>query len=222
MMAGLKSIAKLGSTNRNAPDRPVKPPPENKSQGRPDTNLGRPTLFPRGPQLLGLGQKRQYFGSVSPKPVDFEGSVPEWVWYFVSHRKLTPRDVLGPPYTGARDGSWLFQVPELPGEARQVGSSISDFVYVQLTGFIIVRIEGFYWHTGAPPAQQARDAYLTQHAANESTRVERVEDYEFMDDLSGGKAGALLAEILSGRSRIGAIHGGMAVSPRYADFQGVA
>jgi hypothetical protein len=218
----LKTIAPLQTIARKLPVKPVKPPPATPYSGRPDTSLGRPTLFPRGPEVLGLGVKRRFHGGVPPMPVDFDGSVPEWVWYYVSMRKLSPgQDPLRGPYTGAADESWLFQVPEMPGEARQVGNSISDFVYVQHDGLIIVRIEGFYWHTGAPPAQQARDAYLTQHAGNAGTRVERVEDFEFMDDISGGKAGALLGEILGGVSRIGAIHGGTAVSPRYADFMGV-
>jgi hypothetical protein len=217
-MAKLKSIGKLASIATDVPNRPVVAPPPSKASGRPATALDRPTLFPQGPQMLGLGRKRTQKGP-GMAPTDFEGSLPEWVWYYVSARLHdSPKDPRIGPFTGSPQGMWFFQVPELPGAPRQVGSSISDFVYVQAQGFVIVRIEGFYWHTAAPPAQQARDAYLTQHAANEGVRVERVEDGEFMGDPTGETAARLLAEILAGQSRIGAIHGGLAQPPRYADF----
>jgi hypothetical protein len=216
-MPGLKTIGKLGTIASNVPNKVPEPPPPTKAAGRPPPILDDPVIYARGQEFLGLGIKRTRKG-VPPKPLDFEGSIPEWVWYYVSARKLPPHAVVGPPYVGAPDGLWQFQVPELEGEARQVGNSISDFVYNLAYGVIIVRIEGFYWHTNAPPADQARDQYLTTHAQNAGTRVERVEDHEYMDDVTGGKAGALLAEILAGGSRIGAVHGGTAQAPRYAEF----
>ena len=218
-MAGLKTIAPMKTIAAKPPVQPVAAPPPTKASGRPDTSLNRPVVFPRGPEVLGLGIKRARRG-IGPEPTDFEGSLPEWVWYYVSCRMLTPKqDPRQPPFVGDHTGVlWQFQVPEMPGAARQVGSSISDFVYILGTGLLIVRIEGFYWHTSAPPATQARDAFLTATAQNEGTRVERVEDSEFMDDITGGKAGKLLAEILAGRSFVGAVSGGIAVPPRYADF----
>lgn len=216
-MAGLKAIGRLGSIAGKAPTAPAKAPPPPKAEGRPPLH-DRPTLFPRGPKVLGLGVKRIQKGP-GPKPADFDGSQPEWVWYWASKRKLSPHeDPRVGPYTGARDGSWLFQVPEGGEHVRQVGSSISDFVYLEPRGMTIVRIEGFYWHTNADPATQARDAYLTAHASNEGTRVERVEDSEFMFDPTGEAAVRLLAEILGGRSFVGAVHGGIAQPPRYAEF----
>lgn len=218
-MAGLKAIGRLGTIAHNAPNAPAKAPPPPKAAGRPPLH-DRPTLFPQGPKVLGLGIKRQRKGP-GPKPTDFEGSQPEYVWYFASAKLHDdPKDPRVGPFTGARDGSWLFQIPEGGEHVRQVGSSISDFVYLQPQGMVIVRIQGFYWHTGADPATQARDAYLAAHASNEGTRVESVEDSEFMSDPSGATAVKLLAEILGGRSFIGAIHGGVAEPPRYADFAG--
>lgn len=218
-MKPLKQFGRLATIKGDAPNRPVKPPPATRYSGRPDTALGRPTLFPQGPKLLGLGIRRGQLG-IGAQPPDFPGTLPEWVWYYVSFRMFDDDgDPRQPPFTGARDGTtWWFQVPEMPGAPRQVGSSISDFVYALGTGFLIVRINGFYWHTAAPPAQQARDAYLETHAQNEGTRVESVEDAEFMGDPTGGTAGRLLAEILAGRSFVGAVHGGIAVPPRYARF----
>ncbi len=217
-MASLKQIGVLGSIASNPPNRPVKPPKPNTVSGRPPLEMERPSLRPRGPRALGLGVKRIQRGP-GPPPEGFEGTIPEWVWYFASAKLLdNPKDPRQPPFTGARDGSWLFQVPELPGEARQVGGSISDFVYVQGSGFVIVRIETFYWHTSAPPAQQARDFYLTTHAANDVTRVERIEDGWYMGDTTGATAVRLLAEALSGVSRIGSVHSGLVEPPRYAEF----
>ncbi len=217
-MAGLKQMGRLATIAGDAPNRPVKPPKPNTVSGRPAPEMDRPSLRSRGPRVLGLGVQKRQMG-IGPPPEGFEGTIPEWVWYFASAKLLdNPKDPRHPPYTGARDGSWLYQVPELPGEARQVGSSISDFVYIQGSGFVIVRIETFYWHTSAPPAQQARDAYLTTHAANEGTRVERVEDGWYMGDVTGETAVRLLADVLSGVSRIGSVHSGLVQPPRYADF----
>jgi hypothetical protein len=218
-MAKLKSIGKLASIATDAPNRPVVAPPPSKASGRPATALDRPTLFPQGPRALGLGIKRTRLG-VGPEPTSFEGSLPEWVWYYVSARlhddPLDPRE---PPFTGSRRGTWAFADPIGTTQAvREVGMTTPDFIYVQAQGFVIVRIEGFYWHTAAAAAVQARDAYLASHAQNTATRVERVEDSEFMHDPSGGAAGRLLAEILAGGSRIGTIHGGLAQPPRYAEF----
>lgn len=217
-MAKLKSIGTIKSIGTLDPHRPVKPPPPTKSAGRPPI-VDHRTLFPQGPAFLKLGVTRAHPGGPGEKPIDFTGPQTEWVWYWASKRVLEPKaDARRGPYVGAADGSWGYQVPELAGEVRQVGNSISDFQYNLPTGIIIVRIEGFYWHTAAPPAQQARDAYLTTHAQNEQTRVERVEDTEFMQDSTGETACRVLAEILAGRSFIGAISGGVAVPPRYANF----
>ena len=191
-MAALKTIGKLQKIGSALSRVVATPPPGATAQGRPPPELDKPVIRSRGPEVLGLGLGRKQPG-VPAKPTDFEGSIPEWVWYYISGRviKETSPGYLFAPYAGDPNGIWAFQVPELPGEPRQVGNSISDFVYYMGTGEIIVRIEGFIWHTAAPPANQARDAYLTSTAASQGTRVERVEDGEYMDDMTGGKAGSV-------------------------------
>ena len=219
-MAPLKSIGRIKPISSVPPRQPVRPPVAAKASGRPPLATQPFTLRPRGPRVLGLGVKRGRPGGPGEKPPAFEGSQPEWVWYWAGKRVLNPlEDPFQPPYDGARDGSWLFTDPIGATQAvRVVGGTTPDFTYLLATGTVIVRIEGFYWHTAAPPNQQARDAYITTQAQSGLVRVERVEDAEFMHDSSGQAACRLLAEILSGDSVIGAISGGVAASPRYAVF----
>ena len=86
-MAGLRSIAGLGSLGPPSPRGVVPhPPPPAKSPGRPLPGLREPTLAPRGPALLHLGQRRDTHGGPGPPPVLFVGSAAEWVWYYASAR----------------------------------------------------------------------------------------------------------------------------------------
>lgn len=224
-MAGLKKLPKLGAITNAAPAAAAPPPPTT-AQGRPST-IPRPTLFPQGPAVLGLGQRRKHgTGGPGVKPVDFPGTEPEWVWFFASARLHDdPEDPRVGPFVGGSKGQWQFADPIAAGvvTARTVGGSTPDFIYLTTGGEVIVRIQGFHWHTAAPAAQQARDLYNSLHVGNTATRLESVEDGEFMSDPTGGTAVRLLADILAGRSRIGAISSGLAMPPRYnPELQGGA
>lgn len=215
-MPGLRSIPKLGSNKPRSPANPVQPPPPGP---RPLPDLGRPTAAPRGPAHLGLGQKRVTgTGGPGEKPADFPGSQPEWVWYKASadyHRD--PPDPRAGPFLGG--ALWLFQAPENPGNPREAGGSVSDFAYlIPGGGNIIVRIEGFFHHIQQGAAQQARDLYLIAQAGRAIDRIHRVNDGQFMADVSGATAVRLLADILAGRAPVGELLGGTAEPPRYGDF----
>lgn len=220
-MAGLRSISKLGSIT---PRQPVAIVPAPSVGPRPQPDLGRPTLAPRGPAHLRLGQKRVTgTGGPGEKPVDFPGTQPEWVWYSGSAKyHKDPRDPRVGPFLGG--GLWLFQAPENPDQPREAGGSISDFIYLTPGGTnVIVRIEGAFWHLDQGGAQQARDLYLITHAGAAGDRVVRINDSQFMSDVTGATAIRLLADILAGRPPIGELQGGTVLPPRYADFaQGTA
>jgi hypothetical protein len=179
-----------------------------------------PVAAPRGPALLHLGQKRQQgFSGPGPQPADFPGSGAEWVWFWASRKyfyNMDHRDPREAPYDGGT--TWAFQAPENPANPREAGGSVSDFVYQDGGRNYIVRIEGFYWHIGKGPAQQARDQFLINQAGTSNDEVVRVNDTDFMEDISGSTAIKLLAEVLAGQSPVGGLQGGTARPPRYADF----
>jgi hypothetical protein len=222
-VAGLKSIPTMGDATPTSParSRPKAPPPS-KTQGRPLPDLERMPLRPRGPAFLHLGAKRPSgTGGPGVMPVDFPGSGAEWVWFWASRKYYWSVDHLDPraaPYDGGLFSGWLFQSPENPANPRAAGTTIADFVYPVGGMTYTVRIEGFFWHIGKGAAQQARDAYLIHQSQNGMNDVIRVNDTDFMEDVTGATAISLLADILAGRSLTGALQGGTARAPRYADF----
>ena len=214
-MAGLRTIGKLGG---NKPRKPatITPPP---ATGGPILDTGRPTKAPRGAAHLHLGQKRKTgTGGPGAPPADFTGSVPEWVWYVASARyHHDPPDPRVGPYLGGE--LWQYQAPENAANPREAGESISDFLYLTPGGGnIIVRIEGTFWHLEHGAAQQARDLNLINQAGRGIDRVVRINDGQFMADVTGATAIQLLAEVLAGRPPVGQLLGGTALPPRYADF----
>jgi hypothetical protein len=221
--SALKSIAPIGklTAKSSALIKPKAPPPA-ATQGRPFPNPAGFTYFPQGPALLKLGVARDTnLHGPGEKPVDFEGSQPEWVWYWASMRRLNPKeDPRKPPFDGGDNGSWMFADPIGATQApREAGITTPDFIYLQPSGgVIVVRIEGFYWHVAAEAAVQARDLYLMTHFGSGRDRVVRVDDGEYMHDDTGATAIALLSDILAEREPVGRLGGGIAQAPRYADF----
>lgn len=182
--------------------------------------MGSPEVTPKGEALYHFGQKRNIStGGPGEKPATFEGPQTEWVWHWASRKLFFKQEGLGPfdaPWGGL---TWQYQAPENPGNPREAGGSVSDFIYLVGGQNIIVRIEGFFDHVqrgGA--AQQARDNYLIAHAGGAGDRVVRVGDDEFMDDPTGNKAIRLLADILANRTTIPGLAGGTIEAPRYANF----
>lgn len=223
-MAGLRSIPALGKIGPRSPAGAIPKPPPPATGPRPLPDLGRPTLAPRGPAHLHLGQKRVTgTGGPGQHPADWPGSQPEWVWYKASadyfHDPENPRQ--GPFLGGAL---WQYQAAENPAQPREAGESISDFLYLMPGGGnVIVRIEGTYFHLQQGGAQTARDLYLIAHAGRALDRVVRINDTQFMADVTGSTAVQLLADVLANRAPVGQAEGGTVQPPRYGDFlQGVA
>ena len=173
-----------------------------------------PTVFPRGPALLGLGQKRHEISGPGIAPAEFllpSTSAYEWVWYWASAKWYhDPPDPRMPPFSGARSGVWEYQIPTDPGDPRSAGGSISDFLYHEPSGDVIVRIDTWYFHTTAGPEKQAKDIWQTIHAGGLNTRVERVYDFQFIHDPSGKAAIEALRSALAGEGIIGPGSGGTA------------
>lgn len=217
-MPGLRSIGRLGTlgppSKPSATPNPPPPPPG----PRPLPDLGRPTQAPQGPAHLRLGQKRPTgTGGPGEAPADFPGSQPEWVWYWASAKYHKDPDPRAGPFLGGRE--WLFQAPENAANPREPGASVSDFLYLILGGGnIIVRIEGTYFHLEQGAGQQARDLYLLTQAGRAIDRVVRINDTQFMSDVTGSTAIRLLADVLANRAPVGQLLGGTAQPARYGDF----
>jgi hypothetical protein len=221
-MPSLRTIPKLGKAGPKSPAGVVaKAPPPTKTQGRPLPDLAQPTMAPRGAALLHLGQKAPSgTGGPGTSPPTWEGPETEWVWHWCSRKYFFQQEHLDPYQTPWGGLSWQYQAPETPNNPREAGGSVSDFVYLLGATNVIVRIEGFYDHVqrgGA--AQQARDLYLVAHAGAEGDRVVRVQDGEFMEDVTGNTGIRLLADILANRPRLGQLAGGVVEPPRYANFE---
>jgi hypothetical protein len=222
-MPGLRSVGKIGTLSAKSPAGTVaKAPPPNKTAGRPLPNLSTPTVAPQGPAFLHLGQKRRHgTGGPGPQPPDFPGSGAEWVWFWASRKLYFNVEHIDPhqvPYDGGL--TWQFADPIAQGisSRRLPAESTPDFIYESGGGVIIVSIEGFFFHAGASAAVQARDLYLRTHTGGSGDRVVRVNDGEYMSDVTGSTAIRLLADILANRPRVGQLQGGTVQSPRYANF----
>lgn len=217
-MSGLRSIPRLGSPKPRSAAK-IAPPPATGPRPLPDR--GRPTFAPRGPAHLRLGQKRRTgTGGPGVPPADFPGSVPEWVWYWSSARyhRDPPDPRVGPFLGGA---AWEFQDPIGPGvtAARDPGESVSDFRYLMPSGAsVYIRIEGVHWHLGQGGAVLARDLTSLIHAGQGGDRVARINDTQFMADVTGATAIRLLADVLAGRPPVGQVGAGTVLPARYGDF----
>jgi len=224
-MAGLRSIPKLpklGPASSPAFRLPTAPPVQ-KAEGRPPADPGRPTLAPRGPELLHLGQRRHYIGVGAGEPPEIFTTDPhisalEWVLY-VCHAKYwdDPKNPREEPFTGGRQGTWTYQTPtDDTGEARSVGNSVSDFVNY-INGFeIVIRLDTFHWHTEGSPEIQARDLDLITRVPNPDREVRIVYDVQLMGTLDEGVRA--LADVLAGRELINPARSGLAAAPRESIF----
>ena len=139
-MAGLKTIAPLKTVKPLATnDIPaaVKAPPPTKYEGRPPVDPNKPVIYGRGLEVLGLGIKRGLPGGPGLAPTGFEGSQPEWVWYYASKRVMEPNSPIrsrGRSWA-RRMASWAFTDPIGESHAlRVVGNTTPDFTYMLGSG----------------------------------------------------------------------------------------
>lgn len=214
---GLGVIPGLGGASR--PTAPPAPGPPPATVGRPDVRFRRPTLFPRGPEILALGQKRVHTGGPGEAPPGFvsaTSSLVEWYWYWGSYRVLAPHlDPRQGPWDGIV-GVFAYQVAEDAGDVRSVGSYVSDFVYFLGTGELVVRIDTFYYHVATTPDQIARDLYQKLHGGNEDLLIISAYDDDILGDPSGRAVCQAVANALAGREPVSPVRGGIATPVRDA------
>lgn len=170
-----------------------------------------PTVFPSGNRELGLRQQRVHTGGPGNPPDGFvtaTTSSVEWMWYWGSAVYLkSPPDPRKPPYIG--DGIlWGYQVPDDVHDVRKLGSYVSDFVYYQPTGTLVVRLDTYFYHLQNDPEQFARDQYQKLHGGNDNVIVISAYDLQFLSDPSGRAIVAAVADALAGREIVSPVRSG--------------
>ena len=209
---GLARIPPLGGTSR-----PKIAVPETKPLPAPGSKQGvsfrRPTLFPRGSEILALGQKRAHSGGPGDPPPGFvtgTTSAVEWYWYWGSATVLkSPPNPRQGPFAG--DGVlWDYQVSDDPLDPRSLGSYVSDFVYHLGTGDLVVRIDTAYYHIQGDPEQHARDLYQKLHGHSETVFVISAYDQDFLSDPTGRAVCTAVANALRGYEPVSPVRSGTA------------
>lgn len=213
---GLKAISgipRLGGTEAQ-PTAAFPVPPPIGVPARPPAGFRQPTLFPQGPAILGLGERRKG-GSGGPgqTPPGFEGptvSNVEWVIYWASYKLFIPDgDPRIPPFSGDVI-HFEYQAPTSPGHVRELGSSVSDFLYHLGTGDVIVRLDTWYYHTSASATKQAFDRQARADAFQYGVIVRTIWDTSFISDVTGNAAVRVLADALAGREILNPVLAGTA------------
>lgn len=212
-LKSIQGIPRLGGTEAQ-PTAAFPVPPPIGIPARPPAGFRQPTRFPQGPAILGLGTKRKG-GSGGPAipPVGFDGptvSNVEWVIYWAAFKLKAPdRDPRIPPFSG--DGEHFeYQAPTTPGHVRELGSSVSDFLFHEGTGDIIVRLDTWYYHTSASATKQAFDRQARADAFQYGVIVRTIWDTSFINDVTGAAAVRVLADALAGREILNPVLAGTA------------
>lgn len=216
-LGALGGIAGLGGTSAVPAQGVPKPPPISAVPARPEAGFRRPTLYPQGPTLLGLGTRRTQSGGPGAPPPGFLGptvSNVEWVIYWSSSKLYPPFDPRQPPFTGDRLGRWDYQSPSTPGQVRELGSTVSDFVYHIAAGDVIVRLDTWYYHIASNAQKHAFDRAARQSAYRYGDRVVTLYDTSFINDETGNAAVRALADAISGREILSPVSGGTAFAVR--------
>jgi hypothetical protein len=201
---GIGTLGRIPGLGGNAAQPPrgiPEPPPIVASLTHPRTGMRKPTLFPKGPKLYGLGGKRQFAGGPGVPPGDFvtaTTSAVEWILYWASFKLLAPNlDPRTPPYTGI-PGVFEYQVSTDPIQPRSLGAAVDDFLYYLGTGIVRVRLDTWYFHIAADATQVAKDAKAKLDSARNGARTVTIYDTQIVGDPSGQAAVATLAQALSG------------------------
>lgn len=139
---------------------------------------------------------------VNPRP-DWPGSLPEWrVYCGIWKARQIDGDPRNPPsapgYRGY-PGVFAYQDPFEGGRIGGPGGQVFDFTIFNTDQgeAVVIRVQGYYWHTQNDAELQARDALLLARASA-FYRVVDVYDYEVMADDTGEAAVIAVKNALSG------------------------
>jgi hypothetical protein len=154
--------------------------------------LRTPPKSPTGNRFVPRGAELVVSGPGDPPPgfINGQNSLTEWVCYWALAKIFdNPRteDLRKPPFYGGFP-DWGYQVAELGGHVRALGSAVVDFVIYQGGTIIGVRIQTERFHIFTDSRRHAMDSLqLAQLEAN-GMRVVDVYDTDLLGDPSGQKA----------------------------------
>jgi hypothetical protein len=152
-------------------------------------------VFPKGPRLYSGVEK--VGGPGEPPPGFLTGpnaagivSAEEWqVYWALAKIYRDPPDPRLPPYEGARDGSWTYQIPLLGGR-REPGGLVLDFICYFQGERVGLRLQTAYFHVLADSGQQAYDA-LQEATLSEFMRIEDVFSQDFIGADDNGQSAVI-------------------------------
>lgn len=130
------------------------------------------------------------YGDPPPGFLNGQNSLTEWIFYWAMAKVFgNPRgsDVrLAPFYGGWPD--WGYQVAELGGHTRALGSAVVDFVVYQGLTIIGIRIQTERFHIFTESRKQVYDEIQRAQLEGNGLRVVDIYDTELLGDPSGQKA----------------------------------
>lgn len=192
---GLKPLAQIGKMSGLQP-LPIAKARAERPQG--------PIDIPKGETVLG--------DWYDPPPGFLTGqnSVTEWTAYKALARIFndpkTPR--IGPFYGGIE---WSYQIAELGGHTRALGSAVVDFVVYQGATIIGIRIQTEYFHRFTTSNKQVYDALQRAQLEANGLNVVDVEDIDLLNDPSGQKAVIAMKRAIGRIERVNPVGSGTAI-----------
>ena len=145
---------------------------------------------PTGPKIIPRTKFVSGYGEPPPAFLTGQNSLTEWICYWALARIFNnPRGerVREQPFYGGLP-DWGYQVAELGGYTRALGSAVVDFVIYQGGTIIGVRIQTERFHLFTSSKKQEYDALQRMGLESNGLRVVDIYDDEILGDPSGQKA----------------------------------
>jgi hypothetical protein len=160
--------------------------------------LPKPPKVPQPPRFV--PQAGEPVGGPGQSPPGFltgQNSLTEWYVYWGFARIFTnPKDPrVGPFYGGFPD--WGYQVAEIGGHTRALGSAVVDFVAYQGREILGIRVQTEHFHIYADARKQAYDELQRATLESSGLRVIDIYDSQILGDPSGQKCILALKQILN-------------------------
>lgn len=140
-----------------------------------------------------------------------QNSATEWIFYWALARVFgEPKDPRKPPFYGGYP-FWAYQVAEIGGFVRSLGSAVVDFVIYQGPTILGIRIQTERFHIYTTSEKQAYDAF--QRASLEAAGIDVVDvfDDQILGDPSGQKAVIAAKQAVGRIEKVSPIYGGTAI-----------
>lgn len=192
---GMKPLAQLGKMSG------LRPLPIAKARAE----------IPQGPVTIPHGQT--VLGDWYDPPPGFitgQNSVTEWTAYKALARIFNdPKDPRQPPFFGGRD--WGYQIAEIGGHVRALGSAVVDFVVYQGATIIGIRIQTEHFHRFTTSAKQVYDMMQTAQLEANGLSVVDVEDIDLLNDPSGQRAVVAMKRAIGRIERVNPVISGTAI-----------